>query len=74
MTPSQLAQEEAKQKIGYGPIWLRRSGDRILVEIEFNGQWYTVIRESWGNFSHCVESLGIEACIERGELSDIPNG
>lgn len=73
MTESELAQEEAKRKIGYGPIWLRKSGDRILVEIEYNGKWYTVIRESDGNFSHCVEPLGIENCIERCELSDTLN-
>lgn len=54
-------QDEAQRAIGYGPIWLRRVGDYVIVEVEFDGEWVEVIREQLdGNFSHCIYPIGIQ--------------
>lgn len=67
MTPLQT-QRAARKRVGYGPIFLRRQGDRVLVQIEFGGEWRTVISEVWdSNFSHIVEPLGIDEEMERAD-------
>lgn len=65
LTPPQQRQRDAQQKIGYGPILLRREGDMAIVEVEINNKWVEVIREHLdSNFSHCVHPLGILECVE----------
>jgi hypothetical protein len=79
MTPREQ-QKRAQQQIGYGPIWLRRDGDAVIVEVEVPAadpsgepRWVEVIREHIGGcFSHCVEPLGILEQIEgRPGVSDL---
>ncbi len=52
---------------GYGPVWIHRSGDNIVVELEApDGSWVEVIREHVdGNYSHIVEPAGIQQCFEQ---------
>ena len=51
---------QAQQITGYGPIWLRRVGHYVIVEVKIDGAWVEVIREHLdGNFSHCVHPIGI---------------
>lgn len=46
-------------------IWLRRSGTRIVVAVEFNSMWHDVIVESQDrDFNRIVEPLGIETSPE----------
>jgi hypothetical protein len=41
-------------------LWLRRSGDQVIVSAEFDGKWRDVIVESIdGSFSHIVEPSGM---------------
>jgi hypothetical protein len=62
------AQADAAKRTGYGPIWLRREGDWVIVEVSQGEHWFEVIRELYdGNFSHIVEPLGIEARLPEGE-------
>ena len=66
-TPRQN-QEHAQKATGYGPIWLRREGDYVIVEVEHAGEWIEVIREHIdGNFSHCVEPIGIQEAIRQAD-------
>jgi len=68
-------QQIAALLYGYGPITLRREGDRAIVEIEYNGKIYPVIREHLdGNFCHTVEPLGIEAVITGQKGIEPPEG
>ena len=66
-TLSPPQKQRQAQLWSYGPVWIRRSGDFIVVELEApDGSWVEVIREqSDGNYSHIVEPLGIEACFEK---------
>ena len=58
-------QAEAQEVCGYGPIWLKREGPWVLVQVECDGEWITVIKEHIdGNFSHCVEPQGIVEALE----------
>jgi hypothetical protein len=52
---------------GYGPVWIHRSGDYLVVELEApDGSWVEVIREQVdGNYSHIIEPLGIEERFNR---------
>lgn len=41
------------------PIWLKRIGDHVIVEVERDGKWVEVIREQVdGAFSHIWEDRG----------------
>jgi hypothetical protein len=54
MTPIER-QREAQEKVGYGPLHLRRQGEYVLVDILWGGLWVEVIREHVdSNFSHIV--------------------
>jgi hypothetical protein len=47
-------------------VWLKRLGDRVLVEAEIGGRWVPLIEEHFdGAFSHIIETGGI-----RKRLSD----
>ena len=66
--PHIAEQIAARKRTGYGPIWLYREGNRTVVAIKSHGEWVPIIREFFDdNFSHCVEPLGIEADLQRGE-------
>jgi hypothetical protein len=42
-------------------VWLYRSGDRVRVSVEIDGQLRLAIEEvADGNFSHCCEGAGLE--------------
>lgn len=60
-TPMQR-QEEAQRATGYGAIVLRRVGNYAIVEVEFDGEWVEVMRESLdSNFGRCIHPIGIQA-------------
>ena len=41
-------------------VWLRKTGGRVIVAVEFGGKWIDVITErEEGQFSHIVEPGGI---------------
>lgn len=64
MTGPQKRQLAAAQRTGYGPIWLRRIGDQVVVSVTKNGHWHDVIAEGHdGNFSHIIEPIGIEEAL-----------
>ena len=61
-------QAEAQVRCGYGHITLRREGDYAVVQVEYRGTQYGVIREALdSNFCHTVNSLGILDVLERGK-------
>lgn len=49
-------------------LFLRNSGDYIIVELEIDGQWYKILEDKIGPMegvvSHIVEPLGILRAIE----------
>lgn len=46
-------------------VWLRRVGDKVIVSVEIDGRWRDVIVEFYdGQFSHIVETSGIESAQE----------
>ena len=68
LTPSEQRQRDAALLTGYGPIWLRREGEHVIVEVSLKGEWVPVIKEHIdGNFSHCVEPIGIDEEFQRRE-------
>lgn len=71
-TPLEL-QRSAATRLGYGAIWLRRIGDKIIVQIEHAGEWRTVIVEDAdANISHIVEPRGIESALANADDYRIP--
>ena len=63
-------QRSAQLLYGYGPITLRRQGDHVIVEIQYDNKIFTVIKEDIdSNFLHTVEPLGIEAVITGEETA-----
>jgi hypothetical protein len=56
-----------KETVQVSGVWLRRSGDRVIVAVEIDGLWRDVIVERLdSNFSHIVESSGIRAAPRSG--------
>jgi hypothetical protein len=63
-------QADAQKRCGYGPITLRREGDFAIVEVEYDGEHYEVIREHLdSNFCHTVHPSGIRDVLQRGEVT-----
>lgn len=63
-------QKLAQLQYGYGAITLRREAEQTIVEIEFNGKIYTIIKEELdSNFCHTVEPLEIASVIKGKELA-----
>lgn len=62
-TPKLTPQEQqliAALECGYGSIHLERTGNHVIVQVESQGKWITVIKEHLdGNFSHTVHPIGI---------------
>lgn len=57
-----------KQAITISGVMLRAQGNDAIVELEIDGNWYKIIAcDMRGSFSHIVEPLGIERCIETGK-------
>lgn len=51
---------QVKDSITITGIMLRRSGNKVIVETEFDGHWHPVITEYiYSNFSHIVEPSGM---------------
>jgi hypothetical protein len=54
-----------KQTVEISGVWLRRSGDSIIVAVELDGKWHDVITENQdANFSHITEPSSILAAAE----------
>ena len=61
-------QAAAQSRCGYGPITVRRVGGDLVVEVEYKGELYEVIRECLdSNFCHTVHPLGILGVLEEGK-------
>jgi hypothetical protein len=55
--PAQVKQPS----IAITAIWLRRSGDHVVVSVEIDGVWREAIREFHeGPFSHIAEARGAD--------------
>jgi hypothetical protein len=49
-----------------GALWLVAEGEHVLLKIEENGKWVTLVKERLDSpFSHIVEPLGIRNAIEK---------
>jgi hypothetical protein len=56
-----------QQTIAISGVMLRASGNDAIVELEIAGKWHKIIAcDMRGSFSHIVEPLGIQHCIETG--------
>ncbi len=63
-----MSQEQQKQTIAISGLMLRAEGNDAIVELEIDGVWYKIVAcDIRGSFSHIVEPLGIERCIETGK-------
>lgn len=55
-----------KAPIGVTAIWLKRLGDKVVVEAEVEGRWVEIISEHHdGSYSHIAESGGIMNAVLR---------
>jgi hypothetical protein len=60
--------ERQKQTITISGVMLRAQGNDAIVELEINGIWHKIVAcDMRGSFSHIVEPLGIQRCIETGK-------
>lgn len=65
-----MMQEQPKQKqtVTISGLMLRAQGNDAIVELEINGVWYEIVAcDMRGSFSHIVEPLGIQRCMETGK-------
>jgi hypothetical protein len=53
-----------KTSVGITAIWLRNLGDRLIVEVEIDGKWISVMDDFGGPMefavSHIVEARGVD--------------
>jgi hypothetical protein len=56
-------------------IWLRREGDRVIVEVEDGERWVEVISECHDSFfSHIIEPVGVERLLGMARASSSDEG
>ena len=57
-----------EQTIAISGVMLRAQGNDAIVELEIGGVWHKIVAcDMRGSFSHIVEPLGIQRCIETGK-------
>lgn len=57
----------------YNALHLRAEGEFVLLEMEINKEWVTLIKERLDSpFSHIIEGLGIENAIKKSHQTNNP--